>query len=142
VSPEAEGRAGFVEKTGKAYFQSGAAMAKRLDHPEVGERYLQSIAKAVSGSVRRYERAPPEVVGADGRAMDLAVILDHAQAWRQSLVELIEGLRAPDELASPAEHAERYAGAGALSHAERGQVPAMAAVQSFGKVRSQSTNLL
>jgi hypothetical protein len=28
-----------VEKNGKAYFQSGATTAKRLEHPEVGERY-------------------------------------------------------------------------------------------------------
>jgi len=97
ASPEVEGRAGFVEKTGRTYFQSGAATAKRAGRPEVGERYLQSIADAVGGSIRRYERAPPEVVGADGRAIDLTVILDHAQAWRQSLAELIDGLRAPDE---------------------------------------------
>jgi hypothetical protein len=36
-----------VQKNGKAYFQSGATTAKRLEHPEVGERYLQSIAEAV-----------------------------------------------------------------------------------------------
>jgi hypothetical protein len=97
ASPEVEGRAGFVEKTGKIYFQSGAATAKRAGRPEVGERYLQSIADAVGGSIRRYERAAPEVVGADGRAIDLTVILDHARAWRQSSAELIEGLRAQDQ---------------------------------------------
>ena len=79
ASPDVEGRAGFVEKTGKAYFQSGAATAKRAGRLEVSERYLHSIADAVGGSIPRCERAVPEVVGPDGRAINLSAILDHAQ---------------------------------------------------------------
>jgi hypothetical protein len=97
VSPKAEGRAGFIEKNGKAYFQSGAATARRAGHPEAGELYLKSIAEAVGGSISRYERAPPEVVGADGRAIDVTLILDHAEAWRRSLAELVESLAAIDK---------------------------------------------
>jgi hypothetical protein len=51
--PRARGRPRWGAGYGKAYFQSCAATAKRLGHAEVGERDLQSIGEAVSGSASR-----------------------------------------------------------------------------------------
>ncbi|MBV9996912.1 MAG: hypothetical protein JO127_17045 [Caulobacteraceae bacterium] len=94
VSPDVEGRAGFVEKSGKVYLQSGWVTARKLDRLDVGERYLEVIRSAVGGQVRRYETsAPPEVVGGDGRALELGALLDHADEWRRAIEALIDGLR-------------------------------------------------
>ena len=93
ASPDAEGRAGFVEKTGKVWLSSAAASARRLGRPAAGEIYLESIASAIGGSVRHYDTSPPEVLGADGHGVDLTVLLDHADSWREALERLITALR-------------------------------------------------
>jgi hypothetical protein len=97
AGPDAEGGAGFVDKTGKVWLSAAATSARRRGFPEAGQRYLETVAAEIGGYVRRYEKQQsPEVMDATGHGLDLTLLLDHADAWRQAIATLIEDTKGTD----------------------------------------------
>src|SRR5687767_14847452 len=68
-SPDVTGSAGYIDTSGKLWAGDAWNAANRLGIPDAGERYLQSIAEVIGGSVRRYEKSPPTVIGPDGKGV-------------------------------------------------------------------------
>lgn len=91
-SPLAVATAGFIESSGKFWVQGAWAAAHRIGRPDAGEHYLESIASIIGGSVRRYEKSPPEVVDGAGHGTDILTLLDHAPEWRQAISALAREL--------------------------------------------------
>jgi hypothetical protein len=62
---------------------------------EAAEKYLTDVATVVGGFVKRYENGSREVLTSDGKAIDLAVLLNTDQ-WREAILALTERLAAAE----------------------------------------------
>jgi 5-methylcytosine-specific restriction enzyme B len=91
AGPDSDGRAGFIEKTGKVWLSGAHTSAKLRGVADAGLRYLETVATEIGGSVRRYERASAEVMDATGHVPDLTLMLEHADGWRRAIATLIDG---------------------------------------------------
>lgn len=58
-----------------------------------GERYLQAVADIVGGRVRYYDKNWPDVVDANGRAIDASVLLAAGDRWKDAMVHLMADLQ-------------------------------------------------
>jgi hypothetical protein len=88
-SPDVVASAGYIEVSGKLWSGDAITSARRLACPEAGEHYQEALAQAIGGSVRRYEKMMPQVVGSDGRAADIGALLDVGQQWKDALSRLV-----------------------------------------------------
>jgi len=95
-SPDVAASAGYVEVSGKFWPGDTVASTRRLGHPEAGEHYLEAVAAAIGGTVRRYEKGMPQVMGPDGKPADVASLLDVTEAWAQALERLIAEAAPPE----------------------------------------------
>lgn len=88
LGPDQAATAGYIEGNGKIWVQGAWAAARRLGKPEAGEDYLAAVAAIIGGSIRRYEKVAPEVIGADGRGTDVGALLLRADQWKQAIENL------------------------------------------------------
>ena len=93
VSPDVVGTLGYVDVQGRASLGGAWHTATRLGKPDAGEAYLEAVASFVGGTVRRYEKNWPEVVGKDGRYVDVATLLAVGSQWKDRMVQLMTELR-------------------------------------------------
>lgn len=93
-SPDVTASGGYIETTGRVWLGDAYNAAARAGAPDAGSRYLDAVASAISGSVKLYERSPPQVIDSTGQVADVARLLNAASAWKQALGELVEELRA------------------------------------------------
>jgi hypothetical protein len=93
MSPDVVGTLGYIDVQGRASLGSGWHTASRLGKPEAGEAYLEAVANMVGGAVRRYEKNWPEVVGRDGRYVEVATLLAVGPQWKDEMARLIAELR-------------------------------------------------
>jgi hypothetical protein len=89
------GSAGFIEPTGKVWFNDVTAAAVRLGRPEFAERYLAAVASIVGGQVRRYEKSAPAVLDGQGRSIDAKLLLKQAVQWKEAIANLVTELALP-----------------------------------------------
>lgn len=94
LGPDQSATAGHIESNGKLWVQGAWSAAKRLGKPDAGEAYLSAVARLIGGTVRRYEKVAPEVIGADGRGTDIDPLLSKLAAWEQAILALQAGLTA------------------------------------------------
>ena len=87
-SPDVVGSLGYIEPTGKVWTTDACGTAKRLNKPVAGEEYVQAVARAVGGTVRHNH-----VLGADGRIVDVAALLAHADAWKQAITQFVSAIK-------------------------------------------------
>lgn len=92
LGPEITATAGYIESNGKLWVQGAWAAANRLGRTAAGEQYLQTVAELTGGSIRRYEKAAPEVLDTAGRGVSALALLDHGSEWRQAIASLIDDL--------------------------------------------------
>ena len=85
-----------LHRTGGHGSPAAWGMANRLGKPEAAERYLEEMAQAIGGTVRRYERNWPGVVDANGRPADAAALLGVGHRWKEAIARLITELRQDD----------------------------------------------
>jgi hypothetical protein len=81
--------AGTIEPTGSIWFVKTITDTRMAGDQPAGERYLETIAQLVSGSIKRYSNGSIDVRGADGRSVRLPVIIGIASAWREAIARLI-----------------------------------------------------
>ena len=93
ASPDFDASPGYIDSSGKVWLSSGWNAANRLGNPEAGDRYLEAVAALIGGSVKRYEKNWPEVVGANGKTVDAVALLGASSGWRAAMAALIDGLR-------------------------------------------------
>jgi hypothetical protein len=71
ASPDFDGSAAFVDTGALVWLSSGWGSAMRLGHPEAGDTCLRTVANIVGGDVRTPAKNWPNVVGPNGRQVDL-----------------------------------------------------------------------
>ena len=71
--------------------------AEQLGVTSAGDEYLDDVAAAVGGAVKRYEKCSPEVLGHDGKAVDIQTLLKVAERWKRAIARLVEKTRTIDE---------------------------------------------
>lgn len=84
--------AGIIESNGTFWASGAWAAANRNGRPDAGENYLEAIANITGGSVRRYEKAAPEVLDPAGRGTDALLLLERATDWKQAIATLVREL--------------------------------------------------
>jgi hypothetical protein len=97
-SPTADivGSLGYIDSWGKAWLGDAWYTLNRLGKPEVGEQYLQTVADLIGGTVRRYEKGGPQVMGPDGKGVDVTQLLKVDEDWKQAMLKLITAAGEPD----------------------------------------------
>lgn len=90
VSPEIIGTLSYIDVDGRVWLNGAWGTAHRLGNTMAGERYLQTVADIVGGTVRHYDKSWPDVVDAIGRAVEAAPLLTTAsERWRDAMVRLM-----------------------------------------------------
>ena len=89
-SSQTEASAGLIEVSGKVYFTNAYRSVARLTSVAAADAYLETIARAVVGQVRRYDKGGAEVLDSNGKGLEVARLLDHAGAWKAALAELVK----------------------------------------------------
>jgi hypothetical protein len=84
-----------IEPTGKVWSARALSEMRRVGMAEAAEKYLTDVATVVGGFVKRYENGSREVLTSDGKAIDLAVLLNTDQ-WREAILALTERLAAAE----------------------------------------------
>lgn len=92
TGPDSTANAGIIESNGTYWSQGAARSAIRLGRPEAGETYQARVAELVGGQVRRYEKSPPEVLGPNGRAVDVASLLQSRDDWLSAIKDFVQAL--------------------------------------------------
>lgn len=88
-SPDVKASFGYIDSFGRVSVTDGWGYAmRRVGNPKAADRYLQAIADAIGGHVKRYDKADPAVVDPAGRAPDLATLLQVQEAWRDAISTL------------------------------------------------------
>jgi hypothetical protein len=100
ASPDFDASLGYIDSSGKVSLSSGWNSANRLGDPAAGDRYLESVAALIGGSVKRYEKNWPEVVGVNGRAVDVASLFAASSGWKSAVATLIGDTRGQPSLAA------------------------------------------
>lgn len=96
ASPDVSASPGYIDTGGRVWLSSAWGTANKLGNPAAGERYLTSVAAIINGVVRRPEKNWPDVVGADGHAVDAYDLLKAAEqreAWKAAISQLISETR-------------------------------------------------
>lgn len=92
LGPDRSATAGYIESNGKLWVQGAWSAAQRLGRPDAGEAYLASLARLIGGTIRRYEKVAPEVIGPDGRGIDIATLLAVQDRWEGTILAFREAL--------------------------------------------------
>jgi hypothetical protein len=82
--------AGTIEPTGSIWLVKTVTDARTAGNQSAGERYLETIAGLVHGSVKRYDNGSIDVRGPDDRSVRLPAIINQAPAWRDAIAQLIK----------------------------------------------------
>ena len=51
------------------------------------------MAQAIGGSVRRYEKSLPQVMGPNGRGVDVAQLLELQDQWKRAMANFISAVK-------------------------------------------------
>jgi hypothetical protein len=84
-----------IEPTGKVWSARALSEMRRVGMAQNAEKYLNDVATVVGGFVKSYENGSQEVLTSDGKAIDLAVLLNTDQ-WRKAILALTERLAAAE----------------------------------------------
>jgi len=93
LSPGVRASAGYVDINGGTYITDAYYYANKHGCNKAGQRYLDTVATIAGGAVRRYEKAPPEVIMESGASLDVTALLQDAAGWKNAIVQLVSGLR-------------------------------------------------
>lgn len=94
VSADVEISLGYIDVSGRVWLGDAWNAAEKAGLPQVGERYIERIARAMGGSVRRYDKSPPAVLGPGGKVADVMEVLAVAADWRMAILSLRDELSA------------------------------------------------
>lgn len=93
--PEVDASAGYIDSWGAVWLGDAYRSAVKLDNEDAGMAYLETLARAVGGTVKRYatEANPPQVQNSRGKSIRLSELLDHTDTWLNAIEELITATR-------------------------------------------------
>lgn len=97
VSSDRRASAGYIDRSGRVWLTFAYRSAEQLGVTSAGDEYLDDVAAAVGGAVKRYEKCSPEVLGHDGKAVDIQTLLKVAERWKRAIARLVEKTRTIDE---------------------------------------------
>jgi hypothetical protein len=81
--------AGTIEPNGSVWLLKTITDARTAGNQRAGERYLETIARLVDGSIKRYENGSVDVRGPNDRSLRLPAIIKLAPAWKEAIAKLI-----------------------------------------------------
>ena len=90
--PDISVSVGVIDTKGSGWFGDAVNQAAKLGKQEAGDRYVETLAKLLGGSVRRYAKAAPMVVGSDGRSVDIDRLLSYAPAWQGAMSLFVQSM--------------------------------------------------
>lgn len=94
TSEDLEASAGYIESNGTAHLEDRFHSAKNRDLPEAGDRYIETIAQAIGGRVKRSDKGQAAVLGRDGRLANLQALLAASALWRDAIAQLVSDVDA------------------------------------------------
>ncbi|MGZ8329799.1 MAG: hypothetical protein ACXWVA_01940 [Rhodoplanes sp.] len=97
VSSDRRASAGYIDRSGRVWLTFAYRSAEQLGVTSAGDEYLDDVAAAVGGAVKRYEKCSPEVLGHDGKAVDIQTLLKVAERSKRAIARLVEKTRTIDE---------------------------------------------
>ncbi len=83
--------AGTIEPTGSIWLLKTVTDARAAGNQAAGERYLETIARLTSGSIKRSQNAI-DVRGPDDRSLRLPSLIEFAPAWKDAISALINDI--------------------------------------------------
>ncbi len=92
-SPDVRASAGYIESTGRVHLGDAWGSADRLGKAEAGEKYVDTVAGLIGGTVRTYEKSVPSVAGADGRTAHIEDLLAKRDEWVNAIATLVRELQ-------------------------------------------------
>lgn len=81
--------AGTIEPTGSIWLLKTVTDARAAGIQPGAERYLETIAQLVNGSVKRSANGSSDVRGPDGRSLRLPTLIEFAPLWKDAIGKLI-----------------------------------------------------
>lgn len=94
--PDVSVSMGVIDTKGSAWFGDSFSQAAKLGRSEAGDLYLEALARLVGGSVRRYAKGAPMVLGSDGKSVDTDRLLAQAPAWQEAMALFVQRLSDPN----------------------------------------------
>jgi hypothetical protein len=85
--------AGTIEPTGSIWLLKTVTDARLAGNQPAGERYLETIARLVDGSIKRYDNGSIDVRGPDERSLRLPTLIEFAAVWKDAISKLINDTR-------------------------------------------------
>jgi hypothetical protein len=85
--------AGTIEPTGSIWLLKTVTDARLAGNQPAGERYLETIARLVDGSIKRYDNGSIDVRGPDERSLRLPTLIEFAPVWKDAISKLINDTR-------------------------------------------------
>lgn len=92
---------GTIEPTGSVWLPKTATDTRLAGNQSAGELYLETIARLVSGSIKRYENGSIDVRGSDERSLRLPALIEVAPAWKDAVARRAIPCRADGQGRSP-----------------------------------------
>jgi hypothetical protein len=80
----------MIDNFGKTWWSSAWASLNKMGLATIADGFQAAIASLAGGQVRHYQTSsPPEVLGSDGKSIDVSVLLDHQAALHSIFADLI-----------------------------------------------------
>jgi hypothetical protein len=81
--------AATIEPTGSIWLLKTVTDARMAGNALAGEQYLETIARLLNGSIKRYENGSIDVRGPDDRSVRLPALIEFAPLWKDAISKLI-----------------------------------------------------
>jgi hypothetical protein len=85
--------AGTIEPTGNIWLLKTVTDARLAGNQPAGERYLETIARLINGSIKRYGNGSIDVRGPDESSLKLPNLIEFAPVWKDAISKLIDDTR-------------------------------------------------
>ncbi|MGE0630313.1 MAG: hypothetical protein AB7O43_21165 [Hyphomicrobiaceae bacterium] len=89
-TPDVRASMGYIDTTGTVWLGDAYGSAARLGFPAAGERYLATLAEGIGGSVRRYEKHVPQIMGPNGKGADAGALIKARGLWKDAMSQLVK----------------------------------------------------
>jgi hypothetical protein len=89
--PDVAASVGYIDATGTVWLGDAYGAAARAGNEPAGNEYLKTLARAVGGSVQRYEKdaSSPRVRGASGQTVNVLELIAESTTWKLAIEQLM-----------------------------------------------------
>jgi hypothetical protein len=83
---------GTIEPTGSVWLVKTVTDSRLAGNQPAGERYLETIARLVNGSIKRYDNGSIDVRGPGERSLRLPALIEFAPLWKDAISKMINDI--------------------------------------------------